>query len=100
MDIEFADSRLALIETDAAADTRLPVAIIQAARQRFGIMRAAPDTRTLHNWKSLGLRRGEQPSEYLVSLSPDWAIQIKIIEKNSMMIVVVTSMKERLEGAT
>lgn len=99
MDIEFEDSRLALIETEAAADTRLPVAVIQSARQRFSIMRAAPDARTLRNWKSLCLEQQAEASEYLVVLSPLWAIQVKIIEKNSVMTVIVTSMKESAECA-
>src|SRR3546814_12604948 len=72
MDIEFADSRLALIETEAAADARLPVAVIQLARQRFGIIRAAPDLRTLNNWKSWGLRPRPESAEHLVPLSPQW----------------------------
>lgn len=99
MDIEFADPRLALIETEAAADTRLPVAVIQTARQRFSIMRAAPDARTLHNWKSLGLKPRDGSVEHLVVLSPQWAIAVKIIEKNSIMTVVVTAMEEQLRGA-
>ncbi|MDZ5698659.1 hypothetical protein [Chelativorans sp. M5D2P16] len=98
MDIEFADPRLALIETEAAADTRLPVAVIQSARRRFSIMRAAPDARTLHNWKSLRLKPRSGSAEYLVVLSPQWAIAIKLIEKNSMMTVVVTAMEEQQRG--
>lgn len=98
MDIEFTDPRLALIETEAAADSRLPVAVIQAARQRFSIMRAAPDARTLQNWKSLGLKPRAGSKEHLVALSPQWAIVVRIIEKNSIMTVIVTAMEEQLRG--
>ena len=99
MDIEFEDARLALIETDAAADTRLPVAIIQAARQRLSIIRAAPDMRTLNNWKSLGLRRDPESAEHLVTLSPQWAMAIRITEMNSIMTIFVTAIEEQLRGA-
>lgn len=99
MDIEFADLRLALIETDGAADARLPVAVIQVARQRLGIIRAAPDLSTLNNWKSLGLRPRPEAAEYLVTLSPQWAMTIRIMEKNSIMTVIVTAMEEQLRGA-
>jgi plasmid maintenance system killer protein len=99
MDIEFADARLALIETEAAAETCLPVAVIQIARQRLSIMRAAPDTRTLQNWKSLGLKSAVAPAEYFVMLSPQWAMAVKITEKNSIMTVVVTAMEQQLRGA-
>jgi proteic killer suppression protein len=57
MEIEFADPSLALIETDNAGATRLPVAVIRAARRKLTILRAATDDRTLRNWKSLHYER-------------------------------------------
>ncbi len=53
MEIEYADPSLALIETDKAGATRLPVSVIQSARRKLTILRAATDDRTLRNWKSL-----------------------------------------------
>lgn len=53
MDIEFRDEKLALVETDRAAETKLPVSVINSLRRKLGIIRAAPDERTLRNWKSL-----------------------------------------------
>ncbi|HNR76429.1 MAG TPA: type II toxin-antitoxin system RelE/ParE family toxin [Parvularculaceae bacterium] len=53
MEIEYADATLALIETDNAGATRLPVAVIRAARRKITALRAATDDRTLRNWKSL-----------------------------------------------
>ena len=61
MDIDFEDSRLAMIETEAAADTRLPVAVIQFARHRLCILRAAPDLQTAKAWRSLGLQPTSTP---------------------------------------
>ena len=66
MEIEFADMTLALIETDDAGATRLPVAVIKSARRKLTILRAAPDDRALRNWKSLhyeklkGKRKGQR----------------------------------------
>ena len=51
--VVFADSGLARVETDEAAHTRLPVAIIMSARRKLTLLRAAPDERSLRNWKSL-----------------------------------------------
>lgn len=100
MDIEFADQQLALIETERAADTKLPVAVIQSARQRLSIIRAAPDVRTMQNWKSLGLQaRATDMTEHLVDLAPQWAMVLKIEEKNSAMTVVVRAMEEKIRGA-
>jgi toxin HigB-1 len=53
MKVEFSDPKLSLIETDAAAQTGLPIAVINAFRDKFVVIRAAPDERTLRNWKSL-----------------------------------------------
>lgn len=53
MEIEFVDSDLALIETDDAAKTKLPIAVIKSARRKLTILRAATDDRSLRNWKSL-----------------------------------------------
>lgn len=99
MDVEFQDERLALIETEGAAETGLPVAVIQASRQRLNIMRAAPDARTLHNWKSLGLQPRPETADHLVALPPQWAMVVRILEKNSVMTVVVTAVEQQLRGA-
>jgi len=53
MEVEFEDKQLALVETDRAAETPLPVALINSLRQKLVVIRAAPDERTLRNWKSL-----------------------------------------------
>lgn len=53
MDVEFADKSLAEIETDNAARTGLPIAVIRSARRKLVTLRAATDDRTLRNWKSL-----------------------------------------------
>lgn len=100
MDIEFASQQLALIETERAADTKLPVAVIQSARQRLSIIRAAPDVRTMQNWKSLGLKpRTDGSSELLVSLGAQWAMALRIEEKNSSMTVIVWAMEQQTRGA-
>lgn len=53
MNIVFANTSLALVETDRASETKLPVAIIKSARRKLNVLRAAPDDRSLRNWKSL-----------------------------------------------
>lgn len=44
MEIEFADSDLAIIETDDAAKTKLPIAVIKSARRKLTLLRAALTT--------------------------------------------------------
>lgn len=64
MDIEFHDNTLALVKTDRATETRLPIAVINSLRNKLVIIRAAPDDRTLRNWKSLHYEKmeGEEKS--------------------------------------
>lgn len=64
MDVEFHDKTLALVETDDAQRTRLPFAVINSLRRKLTIFRAAPDERTLRNWKSLHYEKmaGEEKS--------------------------------------
>ena len=59
MEIEFRDKTLALIETDQAAETRLPLAVINSLRDKLVYLRAATDERSLRNWKSLHYEKME-----------------------------------------
>jgi toxin HigB-1 len=59
MEIEFRDKTLALVETDRAAETRLPISVINSLRQKLVVIRAAQDERTLRNWKSLHYEKME-----------------------------------------
>lgn len=49
----FADGSLALLETEDAGQTKLPVPVIKSARRKLTVLRAATDDRSLRNWKSL-----------------------------------------------
>lgn len=53
MKVLFADEALALIETERAGETRLPVTVIKSARRKLITLKAAHDDRTLLGWKSL-----------------------------------------------
>lgn len=100
MDIEFHDGQLALIETERAAQTRLPVAVIQSVRLRLRIIRAAPDLQTLENWRSLSLRqRQPETPEYLVSVGPDWTLVLRLEECGNAMKIVIKSIEEKVRGA-
>lgn len=57
MKVVFADPSLALIETEDAGKTRLPVSVIKSARRKLTVLRAAIDDRSLRNWKSLNYEK-------------------------------------------
>lgn len=59
MKIEFGNKRLALIRTNQAHELGLPFAVIKACRKRLTFIEAAPDERSLRNWKSLKYKKLE-----------------------------------------
>lgn len=80
MDVDFEDDRLALIETQQAAETRLPVGVIQSARRKLTVIRAAPDERTLRNWKSLHYEKlkGSRDDQRSIRLNSQWRMVFRI----------------------
>ncbi len=52
MEITYEDKKLALVETDRAFDTKLPIAVIESLRNRLRFLKNAPDERSLKEWKS------------------------------------------------
>ncbi len=80
MEIEFREKRLALIETDRAAETKFPVALINALRNKLIVLRAAPDERTLRNWKSLHYEKmvGRKGSQRSIRINNQWRLVFTI----------------------
>jgi toxin HigB-1 len=75
MDIEFRNKSLALIETDRAAETKLPASVINSFRDKMVVLRAAPDERTLRNWKSLHYEKLKgQEHERSIRLNKKWRV--------------------------
>lgn len=80
MKVEFRDRRLALIRTDRAADTRLPVSVIKSCREKLIVLEAAPDERTLRNWKSLHYEKlgGDRDGERSIRLNKQWRLVFQL----------------------
>ena len=92
--VEFADESLRLIETDEAAVTTLPVAMIVDVRKRLAILRAAPDISTLYNWRSFGLIDSNNGSEsHIVSLTEQWIMNIQFQSGDGIVKSVVLKIK-------
>jgi proteic killer suppression protein len=95
MDVVFEDSRLALIETDQAAQTKLPVAVIQSARRKLNAIRAATDERTLRNWKSLHYEKlkGNRDDQRSIRLNDQWLV-FRLDEQCSPQRVTVVAVED------
>lgn len=91
MDIRFGEPRLALIETQRAAETDLPFGVIGTARRRLAIIRAAPDFGTLLNWRSFGLSVGaELPGKHCIQVANDWEMMISFEEQGKPVSVILS----------
>lgn len=76
MEIAFRDKTLAALETEqAASDRRFPISVIASFRKKLPLLRAAPDERTIRNWKSLHYEklsgRGDERS---IRLNDQWRL--------------------------
>ncbi len=91
MEIEFDDKRLGRVETDRAAETGLPVAVIKSCREKLVVLRAAPDERTLRNWKSLHYEKlkGTRSGERSIRLNKQWRMVFRIETSSKPKLIVL-----------
>ncbi len=80
MQVEFKDRTLALIESDRAGEVKLPIAVINSCRDKLVVIRAAPDERTLRNWRSLHYEKlkGERKSQRSIRLNQQYRMVFTI----------------------
>lgn len=83
MEIEFQDARVALVETDRADESRLPIDVINSLRNKLVVIRAAPDERTLRNWRSLHYEKLERPGDQRsIRINKQWRLVFTIDTKS------------------
>ncbi len=96
MEIEFADADLALIETDDAAKTKLPIAVIKSARRKLTLLRAAPDDRSLRNWKSLHYEKlkGDRKGQRSIRVNQSYRIVFLLDSDTEPQIATILSVED------
>jgi proteic killer suppression protein len=77
MEITYDDKKLALVETDRAFDTKLPIAVIESLRNKLRFLKNAPDERSLRNWKSLNYEKHEN-GERSIRLNDQYRLMFNI----------------------
>ena len=94
--VEFADPALARIETEEAAKTKLPVAVIKSARRKLTVLRAAPDERTLRNWKSLHYEKlkGDMSGLRSIRLNDQFRMVFVLNEEANPPTVTITAIED------
>lgn len=96
MKIEFRDKRLGLIRTDRAAETRLPFPVIKSCREKLIVLEAAPDERTLRNWKSLRYKKleGARDGQRSIRINDQWRLVFTLDETSSPPIIMVLAVED------
>ena len=96
MDVVFADETLALIETDRAGETRLPVAVIKSARRKLAVLRAVPDDRSLRNWKSLHYEqlKGNREGSRSIRLNDKYRMVFLLDENTDPKTITISSIED------
>lgn len=91
MKIEFAKPRIALIRTSRAHELGLPVAVIKAARNKLIVIEAAPDERTLRNWKSLNFKelKGDRQGMRQIRINEQYRIELTIDNSTNPPVVTI-----------
>jgi proteic killer suppression protein len=99
MEVEFRDPSLALIETNRAAETKLPLSVVNSARRKLIVIRAAPDERTLRNWKSLHYEKlaGDRGGARSIRLNDKWRMVFTLDTECAPGKVIVLSIENHYE---
>jgi toxin HigB-1 len=75
MKIQFRNKRLALIRTDRAHELGLPIGVIKTCREKLIFIEAAPDERSLRNWKNLQYKKLEGCDERQIRINDQYSIR-------------------------
>lgn len=100
MRIEFRDRRLALVQTEQAADTKLPVSVIKSLRDKLVLLGSAPDERTLRNWRSLHYEKlkGEREGQRSIRINAQWRLVFELDTTQRPPTIVVLSVEDYHRG--
>jgi proteic killer suppression protein len=96
MEIVFADENLALVETDQAGKTGLPVAVIKSARTKLNVLRAIADDRGLRTWKSLHYEKlkGDREGQRSIRVNDKYRIVFELDDTAEPQIVTVLAIED------
>src|ERR1700680_2112992 len=96
MEIVFADATLALIETEDAGKTKLPVPVIKSVRRKLTVLRAAPDDRSLRNWKSLHYEKlkGDRDGQRSVRVNDKYRIVFVLDESTRPPTITIIAIED------
>jgi proteic killer suppression protein len=82
MRIVFRNPKLALLRGAEVARCDLPAPVIKSFLRKLVILEAAPDERTLRNWKSLHFEKlaGDRSGQRSIRLNDQWRLVFLLVE--------------------
>jgi toxin HigB-1 len=90
MKIEFADQRLALIQTDQAHKLSLPIGVIKSCRDKLHAIKNATTELTLRDLKSLNYKKLEGSDLRQIKINDQYRMRFKLDTNTSPPTVIVT----------
>src|SRR5713226_1293182 len=96
MKIEFRERRWALIQTERAAETGLPISVIKACREKLVVLAAATDERTLRNWRSLRYEKlkGPREGQRSIRLNNQWRLVFEFDDAQKPPAIMVVAVED------
>jgi proteic killer suppression protein len=96
MRIVFRDARLALVPTERAAETKLPFAVIKSCRDKLIFLKAAPDERSIRNWRSLRYEKlkRDREGQCSIRLNDQWRLVFQLDNETSPPTLTVLSVED------
>jgi proteic killer suppression protein len=96
MRIVFGADELALIETDEAGATRLPVAVIKSARRKLTVLRATTDDRSLRNWRSLRYEKlkGNREGQRSIRINDQYRMVFRLEDGTDPPTITILSIED------
>ena len=77
MEVDYVDPRMRELEgPDALSESKLPLAVIESFKRKLVLLRAAPDERTLRNWKSFHYEKlvGDRKGQRSIRINKQWRL--------------------------
>lgn len=96
MEVEFGDSSLDRLESDAKYDAGFSQSIIKAFRKRMQVIRNAPDERIFYALKSLHFEklRGNRSHQHSMKLNDQWRLVVELRAEAHNKVVFIVGIED------
>ena len=96
MDYDFGSSGLDAVITPDARKLKLPVGVIKSLQSKLVVIKAAPDERTLRNWRSLHYEKlkGDRSHQRSIRLNDQWRLVFEILDKQTPPTVLIVAVED------